>query len=283
MINFFRKIRKQLADDNKPLKYMRYAVGEIVLVVIGILIALQINNWNEEQKTQQRLTDFLTEIQNNLSNDILEANNIIDNYINKDSILRNIKYNKVNYTLDNILEHGQSFLFIYKSENFRLQTKGFDGLVQNIDNIPSKYTDLMDLLNYIYGTNNIDLVTFSQRVQNNVYANKDNLKNKSWSSDFWDVKLNEESFKYFESDSYKNDARHFFNDLRDLIFAVIKFKIVAIDAYKEIQKFNPTNIPIPKHINYTFPNPEILLQIAGGFQIEYTEMSDTDDVEEYAI
>jgi hypothetical protein len=50
MINFFRKIRKQLADDNKPLKYMRYAIGEIVLVVIGILIALSINNWNEQNK-----------------------------------------------------------------------------------------------------------------------------------------------------------------------------------------------------------------------------------------
>ena len=50
MINFFRKIRKKLADDNKPLKYVHYAIGEIVLVVIGISIALQINNWNEERK-----------------------------------------------------------------------------------------------------------------------------------------------------------------------------------------------------------------------------------------
>ena len=57
MINFFRRIRKQLADDNppswpagKPLKYMRYAIGEILFVVIGILIALSINNWNEENK-----------------------------------------------------------------------------------------------------------------------------------------------------------------------------------------------------------------------------------------
>ena len=49
MIHFFRKTRKKLADENKPLKYMRYAIGEIVLVVIGILIALQINNWNEER------------------------------------------------------------------------------------------------------------------------------------------------------------------------------------------------------------------------------------------
>ena len=50
MINFFRKIRKKLADDNKPLKYMRYAIGEILLVVIGILIALQVNIYNEKRK-----------------------------------------------------------------------------------------------------------------------------------------------------------------------------------------------------------------------------------------
>ena len=56
MIPFFRKIRKKMADDNKPMKYMRYAVGEIVLVVIGILIALSINNWNEERK--QKLTEI---------------------------------------------------------------------------------------------------------------------------------------------------------------------------------------------------------------------------------
>jgi hypothetical protein len=53
MINFFRRIRKQLADDNKPLKYARYAIGEIVLVMIGILLALQVNNWNEFQKDRK--------------------------------------------------------------------------------------------------------------------------------------------------------------------------------------------------------------------------------------
>ena len=52
MIPFFRRIRKKMADDNKPLKYMRYAIGEIVLVVVGILIALQINNRNEKRKAE---------------------------------------------------------------------------------------------------------------------------------------------------------------------------------------------------------------------------------------
>ena len=52
MIPFFRKIRKKMEDDNKLMKYMRYAIGEIALVVIGILIALQINNWNEGRKQE---------------------------------------------------------------------------------------------------------------------------------------------------------------------------------------------------------------------------------------
>ncbi len=49
MINFFRKRRKQLAKENKAVKYTRYAFGEIILVVIGILIALSINNWNNSR------------------------------------------------------------------------------------------------------------------------------------------------------------------------------------------------------------------------------------------
>ncbi len=46
MIKFFRNIRQNLLNEGKTTKYLKYAIGEIVLVVIGILIALQINNWN---------------------------------------------------------------------------------------------------------------------------------------------------------------------------------------------------------------------------------------------
>jgi len=49
MIKFFRHIRQNLIMENKTSKYFKYAIGEIVLVVIGIMIALQINNWNEQR------------------------------------------------------------------------------------------------------------------------------------------------------------------------------------------------------------------------------------------
>lgn len=80
MIKFFRKIRKGLLVDNKFSKYLLYAIGEIVLVVIGILIALQINNWNEIRKNkaaeQQLLTSLLQEFESNLIilNNTIETN-----------------------------------------------------------------------------------------------------------------------------------------------------------------------------------------------------------------
>jgi len=64
MLPFFRKIRYRLAQDNKFLQYSRYAIGEIVLVVIGILIALQINNWNERRKEKTLEKEYLAKLRN---------------------------------------------------------------------------------------------------------------------------------------------------------------------------------------------------------------------------
>jgi len=70
MIKFFRKIRYDLMEKNNTGKYLQYAIGEIVLVVIGILIALQINTWNSDriaQKNAVLLTKrLLTETNNNI-------------------------------------------------------------------------------------------------------------------------------------------------------------------------------------------------------------------------
>ncbi|MAN60187.1 MAG: hypothetical protein CMC08_10165 [Flavobacteriaceae bacterium] len=62
MIKFFRNIRKQTISENRFSKYLLYAIGEIVLVVIGILIALQINNWNERQKIEAVQETYLEQL-----------------------------------------------------------------------------------------------------------------------------------------------------------------------------------------------------------------------------
>ncbi len=78
MIKFFRKIRQKLVSENKFSKYLIYAIGEIILVVLGILIALQINNWNENNKKRKSIEQSLIEVRENLRTDNLETPRIID-------------------------------------------------------------------------------------------------------------------------------------------------------------------------------------------------------------
>lgn len=66
MINFFRKIRQKLLTENKFGKYLIYAIGEIALVMIGILLALQVNNWNEHKKERATEEKLLTALQEDL-------------------------------------------------------------------------------------------------------------------------------------------------------------------------------------------------------------------------
>ncbi len=67
MIKFFRLIRQRLLSENRITKYLIYALGEILLVVIGILIALQINNWNQKRIDSSKETVYLTNLQQELA------------------------------------------------------------------------------------------------------------------------------------------------------------------------------------------------------------------------
>ncbi len=97
MLHFFRKIRWRLAQDNQFFKYSKYAIGEIVLVVIGILIALQINNWNEERKERKQERKILNELLTSLEQNY--------NMMLSDSINRS-KWNRSSEIVIHALEEG---------------------------------------------------------------------------------------------------------------------------------------------------------------------------------
>ena len=77
MIKFVRKIRDQLLGEGKTGKYLKYAIGEILLVVIGILIALGVNNWNQETKNHKLGEDLLFRIHRDLVQDTISFGQII--------------------------------------------------------------------------------------------------------------------------------------------------------------------------------------------------------------
>lgn len=98
MIKFFRKIRQNLLSEGKTKKYLKYALGEIILVVIGILIALGINNWNERKNDRNKEIVYLNRLTTNLKSDI----QLYDLIIKKDSsLIKDLKKMSSDYL------HGQ--------------------------------------------------------------------------------------------------------------------------------------------------------------------------------
>ena len=118
MLKFFRKIRHNLLSEGKTTKYFKYAIGEIILVVIGILIALQINNWNEDKSQKDELKKALAQILNDLKQDKVQLTGFQKsdtkrfNYLTK---LANKEYNTVG--LDSVFLILDNYFYFYKSNN----------------------------------------------------------------------------------------------------------------------------------------------------------------------
>lgn len=148
MIKFFRHIRQNMIDQNKTKKYLLYATGEIILVVIGILIALSINNWNENLKKNKKEAYFIDELQKEFINDSLtlqsliflsnikaEEGKIVKEFllgqsISKDSIIsmvffngRFLEFESFTPTYDEIIATGQQS--IIKNDSLKTLIKAF--------------------------------------------------------------------------------------------------------------------------------------------------------------
>lgn len=133
MIKFFRKIRQRLLTENKLSKYVLYAIGEIVLVVIGILIALQINNWNQLNQREAKERKMLNELLLNLRQDFYDHEENAKWYervknsaviINKTLETKSPWNDSLSVHYGNMYTHGISTLNLSAYEN--LKSIGFD-------------------------------------------------------------------------------------------------------------------------------------------------------------
>ena len=166
MIKFFGKIRQRLAYDNKPGKYFRYAVGEILLIVIGIFIALQLNNWNEQRKTNVVEIELLDNLLISLQKDSMEVEKILDfqnTSLEKQMVIMRSDFSQlkatfseedINQALSQILNGQYSFFPKYGLYNMIVANNGFDILKSK-----EIKTSLIELYDYKYKRyENIDAV-----------------------------------------------------------------------------------------------------------------------------
>jgi hypothetical protein len=149
MIKFFRHIRRSLINENKMGKYFKYAIGEILLVVIGILIALSINTWNENNKSEKEASFQLSKLRDNLISDKAQLNDAISDVTNYSNDLVFCVNVLLNETDDPRNEFFKKLQHISSLMNFSPTRGTFDGLISsgNIELI-SNQNLLEDLFSY---------------------------------------------------------------------------------------------------------------------------------------
>ncbi|MDC6391119.1 DUF6090 family protein [Maribacter sp. PR1] len=174
MIKFFRSIRQKMLTENKFSKYLLYAIGEIVLVVIGILIALQINNWNEARKQNTIVNTYLKGMVLDLNNDIRRFDIIIKNLneqIKSNTLIFEDKSYQ-NLPIDSIVLSITSYFNDYKISDQTFQKIKNYGLANQLGS-----TELNDVINNYYSE---DLYRFNLFID---YDEKRSIDD----DDFWFV------------------------------------------------------------------------------------------------
>ena len=140
MLRFFRKIRQQLITENKFSKYLLYALGEIALVVIGILIALAINNWNENRILENKEQYYLEGLKNEFEQNKIKLQNLIEvnrlNYQNSKKIVAVIDRSEdiEEKELSEILFNSFSYGIAYNPNNSLLNELINSGSLEDISN-----------------------------------------------------------------------------------------------------------------------------------------------------
>ena len=212
MIKFFRHIRKSLLNENKTSRYLKYAVGEIVLVVLGILIALQINKWNEYRTERNSEQKVLRAIYSDFE-------------FNKVEILENIKETEQTVT------GTKNGLAIFNSDT--ISNKSFNSLISNMINF-STFHPADGALNDLLNSGRLNIIL------------NDSLKDKlsNWNSLVLDVTEDEVYLRqfidtYFEpikleyiSFKYSKFERNCTPLLKDAKFEKIVFNINHLATYQ---------------------------------------------------
>ena len=268
MIKFFRKIRQNLLMENKTGKYFKYAIGEIALVVIGILIALSINNWNENKKNNIIVNSVLKQIHSELAENIKMIDNVVLTYRVKDSLIRLIMNNK----LDNKNFIGVPDLFIKTAAVVTINDQGFKNLMLNTNNLSSNLDPIINDLKKLYISYKENVDFGNDATDKNVASYLEWLKlNTTWYNNVYygdGGKLTEEQINFYYTDNslFKNWLLGYYNVAIDGQYRyTMAFRHYAFEAYKDLTEILKLNKEENDSFSISLTDQE-KKQIAGTYQ-----------------
>jgi len=203
----FNRVRKAVIEEKNIRKYIFYAIGEIIIVVLGIFIAIQLNNYNANRITQNKTKIIFEEIKTELQLNIKTCDFLIDWYAGRDSLIQLVKDRKVTYEMYKNNSELISLINYYSGVN--LQSISYIKLSQNLDAIPKEYKNVFKMINELYlfdfpgADKYLDVMaSFNERMHERWALNY------SWFSEPRDIVNIEERIDFYLNDPrYINDVR----------------------------------------------------------------------------
>lgn len=271
MLKFFRKIRQQLLSENRFSKYLIYAIGEIVLVVIGILIALQINLKSQEKTNRNNIENILKSVFVNLENDIAHPiNTYIEGFNIKDSIGELILSKSL--SLDDYEERtpqygGLANHLIYEFEPFQFQRQAYDRLMANIENIPEDYVPIVNLLQDVYGKEVPVVNEVALELKNFIDEIEDKYQNRyEWYSNTDSTHFEKRTAYMLGNPLYLNDVKRHQKIADHLKRHLLALKLQISIAYSKIYDQFEYSLPFPDGMEQIyFPTKQELDEYAGTY------------------
>ena len=273
MIKLFRNNRRKFLSENKFSKYLAYAIGEIFLVVVGILIAIWINSKNQEKINEKKAEVILMEIQKDLKKDIESSTAVVNTFINYDSIARLLLWDKLTTNeMFGISNKMKPYEIVYKMLTFKISDNGYVNYNRNLNNIPTKYNSITNKLKYLYDTRGVELNVANERVRSIVFENIDKVNTFDWSVQTIKTGFPEEGKHYYAKNlEFKKQLITYMNGIGNVFLTTEIYKLEAITLHNEISKILNTDdyISYPPSFNSS-PNASNEKHILGKYKLKET-------------
>lgn len=239
MPKFFRNIRIKAIELSKVRNYLLYAVGEIILVVAGILIAVKVGDINEQKKKEQEFDAALNVVVKDLQSDIATVNLVLEEWRKKDSISYRILEDKV--TLEDLSKDPDLFdMLMRQTLPVRIHFNGYKAIVGMLENRPPGYervlellTDLMDVQAIavdLFQNNLIDLATDFSLFQ------RDN-QNWDWMRQTKKPLVVEKEYEFYKNDArLKNWVSFHLKKQHALMLMLVRYREAAYELLIELQR-----------------------------------------------
>ena len=269
-------------------KYLKYAIGEIVLVVIGILIALSINNWNEKRKQQEKTRSILSQVIDELLIDIEVLQNVNKGYLRKDSLIT--VYKKSDYSRPSSSNLDSSMLvdLIRTYMPFEVHDRGFQLLMNHTDELNDEYAEDLERLIIIY-QDAIPAIKFYMEGMFSILEEHKKYKYEhfEWYAEGSLFKNRSESeYEYYIHDPYYKNYMAVYREMYiNIVINARWFNDLSIKAIQQLEAkldlqsaLNTFTLPVPKELiasmkgTYEFEEKlsEVVLEVRNGQLYEST-------------